>query len=84
MAPEPAEYRCGTCESRGLHITAVPNVISNFWQITCLNGHVLVPVPGQDLVISNHVTPRELVEAVRNSFQNGWEAGRRAERGLRK
>jgi hypothetical protein len=77
MAPEPAEYRCGTCESRGLHVTAV----AYGWQITCLNGHVLVPVPGQDLVISNHVTPRELVEAVRNSFQNGWEAGRRAERG---
>jgi hypothetical protein len=27
------------------------------------------------------ITPRAVVEAVRNSYQRGWEAGRRAERG---
>jgi hypothetical protein len=27
------------------------------------------------------ITRRDLIEAARNSFQNGWEAGRRAERG---
>lgn len=50
-------YECGTCGSGVLHImaTTVRDVEKHTttceWVLSCDEGHVLIPVPGEDYVI---------------------------------
>lgn len=36
------QYRCGTCGSQELVVTAIPDA----WVVSCGEGHVITPVPG--------------------------------------
>jgi len=41
-------YRCPQCGTVGLRLTGLGTI----WQVQCLNGHDLQPIPGLELTIN--------------------------------